>query len=280
MRLFLFPGHDVADIHRLSLNQATTQRWSISEAVDGCVRHGISSIALWRHKIAETGLDEAVRLVEQAGLHVSSVCRGGMFPAADAAERRRRIQDNLHAVDEAAALHADSLVLVVGAAADVPIDEARRMVVDGLDEVVCYARDHGVRLGLEPLHPMYAADRSVLNTTKQALELAARYSASEVGLILDVFHIWWDPEIMQQIARSAGRICGFHVCDWLVPMPDFLLGRGMMGDGVIDSRTLRMAVDQAGYEGPIEVEIFNQALWDTPGDDVLRLMVQRFTELV
>lgn len=270
----------MADIRRLSLNQATTQNWSIREAVEGCVRHGIPSIALWRHKIAETGLDEAVRLVEKAGLHVSSVCRGGMFPAVTAVERQEKIRDNFRAVDEAAALHADSLVLVVGSSTEIPIADARQMVADGLAEIVPYARKLGVRLGLEPLHPMYAGDRSVLNMTSQALEMASPYSPLKVGVILDAFHIWWDPDIFAQILRSKGRIFGFHVCDWLVPMPDMLLGRGMMGDGVIDNRALRIAVDEAGYAGPIEVEIFNQELWNRPGDDVLALMVERFTTLV
>jgi sugar phosphate isomerase/epimerase len=270
----------MAEIARLSLNQATTQNWSVREAVEGCVRHGIPSIALWRHKIAETGLQESVRLVRDAGLHVSSVCRGGMFPAATSAERQARIEDSFRAVDEAAQLKADSLVLVVGACAAVSLPDARAMVASGLAALVPYARERGVRLGLEPLHPMYAGDRSVLNTIDQALQMASPYSEDEVGVILDTFHIWWDPTVYEQIRRSHGRIFGFHVCDWLVPLPDVLLGRGVMGDGVIDNRTLREAVDQAGYSGPIEVEIFNQQLWDTPGDEVLARVVERFTSLV
>jgi sugar phosphate isomerase/epimerase len=270
----------MADLQRLSLNQATTQNWSIKEAAEGCVRHGIPSISLWRHKIHETGLQESVRLVRDAGLHVSSVCRGGMFPSPSVEERREKIEDNFRAVDEAAALNADSLVLVVGASAAVPLPDARRMVEDGLAALVPYARKCGVRLGLEPLHPMYAANRCVLNTIDQALEMASPYSPTEVGLILDTFHIWWDPDVFPQIARVQGRIFGFHVSDWLVPLPDMLLGRGVMGDGVIDNRTLREAVDRAGYRGVIEVEIFNQTIWDTPGDDVLAKVVERFIALV
>lgn len=270
----------MADIQRLSLNQATVQNWSVQEAVEGCVRHGIPSIALWRHKIHETGLHQSVRYVQDAGLHVSSVCRGGMFVAPSAAERDERIEDNFRAVDEAKELNADSLVMVVGASTEVPIADARQMVADGLAELVPYAQKQGVKIGLEPLHPMYAGDRSVLNTIDQSLAMAAPYSADSVGLILDVFHIWWDPTVFEQIRRAAGRIYGFHACDWLVPLPDTLLGRGVMGDGVIDNRALRLAVDAAGYDGPIEVEIFNQALWDTPGDDVLKKVVERFTALV
>jgi sugar phosphate isomerase/epimerase len=270
----------MADIQRLSLNQATVQNWSVKEAVEGCVRHGIPSIALWRHKIQETGLQQSVQLVREAGLHVSSVCRGGMFVAPTADERRERIADNFRAVDEARELDADSLVMVVGASTEVPIADARQMVADGLEELVPYARAQGVKIGLEPLHPMYAGDRSVLNTIDQSLAMASPYSPEDVGLILDVFHIWWDPAVFEQIQRASGRIFGFHACDWLVPLPDVLLGRGVMGDGVIDNRALRLAVDAAGYCGPIEVEVFNQTLWDTPGDDVLKKVVERFTALV
>jgi len=270
----------MADKSRLSLNQMTTANWSVAQAVDGCVRHGVSSIALWRHKIQETGLDTCVRLVRDAGLHVSSVCRGGMFPAPTEQERRRNIEDNFRAADEAAALEADSLVMVVGGCGSIAIEDARRMVADGLAALVPYARERGVRIGLEPLHPMYAADRSVLNTIDQALEIASHYDAGEVGVVLDAFHIWWDPRVADLIRQASGRIFGFHACDWLNPLPDVLRGRGLMGDGVIDNRKLRLLVEAAGYTGPIEVEIFNQALWDADPDAVLAQVIERFEKFV
>jgi len=240
----------------------------------------VRSIALWRHKIEEAGLTACVRAVEDAGLHVSSVCRGGMFPAATAEERKKNIEDNFRAADEAAALHADSLVMVVGGCAGVPLEDARQMVADGVAELVPYACKCGVRIGLEPLHPMFAADRSVLVTIDQALELARAYDAREVGVILDTFHIWWDPRVEELIAQAEGRIFGFHVSDWLVPLPDVLMGRGLMGDGVIDNRKLRGLVEQAGYHGPIEVEIFNRALWDSDPDTVLAQVIERFEQFV
>ena len=270
----------MADKSRLSLNQITTANWSVQDAVEGCVRHGVPSIALWRHKIEEAGLDACVRAVGDAGLHVSSVCRGGMFPAATEPERKKNIEDNFRAADEAAALKADSLVMVVGGCSGVGLEEARKMVADGIAALVPYARERGVRIGLEPLHPMYAAERSVLVTIGQALKLASNYNAREVGVILDTFHIWWDPRVAELIAQSAGRIYGFHVSDWLVPLPDILLGRGLMGDGVIDNRNLRLLVEQAGYTGPIEVEIFNRALWDSDPDDVLKQVIERFESYV
>ena len=270
----------MADRSRLSLNQITTPKWSVGEAVDASARRGVTSIALWRHKIGEAGLASCVRVVEDAGIHVSSVCRGGMFPATTESERNKNIEDNFRAVDEAAALHAASLVMVVGGCSGTGIDEARKMVTDGIAELVPYARDRGVRIGLEPLHPMYAAERSVLVTIGQALELASAYDRCEVGVILDTFHIWWDPQVAQLIERSAGRIYGFHVSDWLVPLPDVLLGRGMMGDGVIDNRRLRLLVEQAGYTGPIEVEIFNRTIWDADPDSVLTQVIERFEKFV
>src|SRR5271156_5336678 len=270
----------MAEIARLSFNQITISNWSVRQAVEACVRHGIPSIALWRHKIEEAGLASCVRFVKDAGMHVSSVCRGGMFPSATAAGRQENLEDNYRAVDEASALGADCLVLVVGGGAEVGLVEARKMVADGVAALVPYAREHGVTLALEPLHPMYAAERSVLNTIGQALELASAFAAHEVGLVLDVFHIWWDPQVLPMIGQCRGRIYGFHVNDWLVPLPDLLLGLGMMGDGVIDNRMLRHAVDEAGYDGPIEVEIFNRAIWDSDPDQVLKQMVERFLAFV
>ena len=269
-----------SDIARLSLNQATTQYWSVREAVDGCARAGIPWIGLWRQHVAKTGLAESARIVRDAGLRVSSLCRGGFFPAATAAERHARIEDNRRAIDEAAELGTDVLVLVCGPAPDRNIQAAREMVRDGIAEVVPYARERGVKLAIEPLHPMFAADRSVIVTLAQALDIAEQFDPQQVGVAIDVYHVWWDPQVERQIERAAGRILGFHVNDWLVPTPDLLLGRGMMGDGVIQLRRLRRIVDAAGYDGPIEVEIFNQALWDTPGDEVLALMCERYLAYV
>ncbi len=250
------------------------------EAAEACARREVGSIALWRHKLAEHGLAASVRAVKDAQLRVSSVCRGGMFPAPTQEQRRKNVEDNFRAVDEAAALNADTLVMVVGGASPVGIEAARGMVRDGLAQLVPYARSAGVSIGLEPLHPMFAGDRSVLTTIAEAGGMAEPYAEQQVGVVLDVFHVWWDPDVLQQIADVAPRIMGFHVSDWLVPLPDVLLGRGMMGDGVIDVRGLRQAVDAADYNGPIEVEIFNQKIWDEDPDAVLDRVVQRFQEVV
>ena len=268
-------------IARLSFNQITAERASLAEAVDACARHGVPYIAVWRNKLAETGLDRAVRLVRDAGLRVSSVCRGGMFPAASPAEREARIEDNRRAVDEAAALGAEVLVLVCGAAPDRDIAAARRMVADGITELVPYAQKRGVRLGIEPLHPAFAAERSCITTLREARCLAERFDPATVGIVADVYHIWWDPEVFDEIARAASRLVGFHVSDWLVPVHNVLMNRGVMGDGVIELRALRAAVEQAGYAArPIEVEIMNETVWNMPLDTLLPLIKERYLACV
>jgi sugar phosphate isomerase/epimerase len=270
----------LVDHSRLSLNQITTNGWSLAEALDGCVRASVPAIGIWRHKIADVGLATSVRLVRDSGLHVSSVCRGGMFPAATAEERAARIDDNRRAIDEAAELGADTLVLVCGPAPARDIAGGRRMVEDAIAALVPYARERGVRMAIEPLHPMYAAERSCIVSLEEANDLAEKFDSDVVGIVVDVYHVWWDAMLDREVARSRGRIRGFHVCDWLVPTPDMLLGRGMMGDGCIDIRRIRSLVEAAGYRGSIEVEILNQAYWDRPGDEVVALMKARYLSCV
>ncbi|MEU7792733.1 sugar phosphate isomerase/epimerase family protein [Micromonospora tulbaghiae] len=268
---------------RLSLNQRTTQRWSVAEAVGGCVRAGIPAIGLWREPVAEIGVPAAARLVADAGLRVSSLCRGGFLTAADEAGRIEALADNRSAIDEAAALRAACLVLVVGGLPPGSRDlaGARQRVADALAELAPYAAERGVRLALEPLHPMYCADRAVLSTLGQALDLAEAFPAEQVGVVVDTFHVWWDPDVWRQIARAGTRIASFQVCDFLTPLPaDVLLGRGMMGDGHIDFPPLRRAVEAAGYSGDVEVEIFNVEVWATDPDQVLATMTARYVDRV
>ncbi|MFU8889015.1 MAG: sugar phosphate isomerase/epimerase family protein [Trueperaceae bacterium] len=267
-------------LERLSLNTATVRGRGLLEAVDACARAGVPWIAPWREQFEAVKPARAGRAIADAGLRVSSLCRGGFFPAASAAERRERIDDNLRAIDEAAELGADVLVLVCGGLPDRDLQGARQMVADGIAAIEPHARARGVRLGIEPLHPMFAADRSVITTLGEARALAARLDSPAVGVIVDAYHVWWDPRLSEEIAAAARHTLGFHVSDWIVPLPDVLDGRGMMGDGVIDLRGMRRQVDAAGYRGPIEVEIFNQALRDRPLEAVLATMVARYREAV
>lgn len=268
---------------KLSLNQRTTERWSVREAVDGCVRAGIPAIGLWREPVAEIGVPAAASLVADAGLRVSSLCRGGFLTAAGGAARAQALADNRRAIDEAAGLGTDCLVLVVGGLPPGSRDlaGARARVADALTELAPYAGERGVRLALEPLHPMYCADRAVLSTLGQALDLAEAFPVDHVGVVVDTFHVWWDPDVWRQIARAGARIASFQVCDFLTPLPaDVLLGRGMMGDGHIDFPPLRRAVAAAGYTGDTEVEIFNAEVWATDPDQVVATMAERYVELV
>lgn len=269
-----------ADASLLSLNTATLgPAATLADAVEGCLRHGIGGISPWRDKIAQCGLNEAVRLIRGANLKVTGVCRGGMFPAADAEGRRKAAEDNRKAIDEAAALEAECLVLVVGG---LPGDSrdilgARRQVEDGMAAALEYARSVNVRLAIEPLHPMYAADRACVNTMKQALDLCERLG-SGIGVAVDVYHVWWDPELYAAIARGGreGRLYAYHVCDWLVPTRDLLQDRGMMGDGVIDLKAIRREMEAAGYAGLCEVEIFStQNWWRKSIDEILSVVVER-----
>lgn len=268
----------LVDTSRLSLNQYTVRPWSLREVVDGCARAGIGAIGLWRDKVAEVKLGASRRLLRDTGLRVSSVNRGGFFPAATRAERAARIDDNRRAIDEAAELEAATLCLVCGPAPDRDLAAARVMVADGIAQLLPYATERGVTLGVEPLHPMFAADRSVVVTLSQAMTLVEHFASPHVTVVIDAYHVWWDPELYRQIARAAGRVSGFHISDWIVPPPDHLNGRGMLGDGVIELRRMRSAVDAAGYTGFIEVEIFNQALWAMPGDEILSIVRQRYLD--
>jgi sugar phosphate isomerase/epimerase len=268
------------DISRLSLNQITTNSWNVREAVEGCVRAGIPSIGLWRDKVSAYGLSNSKRVVAEAGLTVSSLCRGGWFPAATQAERQARIDDNRRAIEETAELGTATLVLVCGPAPDRDIAAARLMVEEAISILLPDAIASGVKLGIEPLHPMFAGDRSVIVTLAEANRLIEHFQSAALGVVIDVYHVWWDPDIIPQIQKAAGHILGFHVSDWPIPLPDTLMGRGMMGDGIIDLRHLRTQVDAAGYTGPIEVEIFNRTIWDSPGDEVLSLVVERYLKHV
>ncbi len=266
---------DFSGDHRwLSLNTATVRKQGdLLEIIDACARHGIRAIDPWRDQVAATGLDRAARAIGDAGLELSGYCRGGMFTA-DVAHRIEARDDNRRTIDEAKALGAPCIVLVAGglpqysrpgSGASRDILAARGQVHDALAEMLEYARQAKMPLAIEPLHPAYAADRACVNTTKQALDLCDALDpqrSGALGVALDVYHIWWDPEMLPQIARTGrDRLLAFHVCDWLVPTKDMLNDRGMMGDGVIDIKSVRSAVEAQGFAGYSEIEIFSTDWW-------------------
>jgi len=270
----------------LALNTATVrEQWDLRQAIEGCVRHGIPGIAPWRDGVQALGPAQAGALIREHGLTVTGLCRAGMFPAADAAGRQVAIDDNLRAIDEAAAIGAQCLVLLGGGLPQGSKDlvDARSQFRDGLAAVMPHARAAGVALAIEPLHPMYALERACINTLAQANDLIDELGPDDpiLGVAVDAYHVHWDPDLAAQIARSGPRILGFHVCDWLAPTRDMLLDRGMMGDGLIDLPYLRGLVEATGYDGLIEVEIFSRDdWWRRDPDEVLRIVAERYQTVV
>ncbi|MFB6937447.1 sugar phosphate isomerase/epimerase family protein [Streptomyces chartreusis] len=263
----------------------TVKQLSMPELVKECARLGVGNVGLWREPVQSYGLEATAELVRDAGLTVTTLCRGGFLTAIEPGERAKALYDNRLAVDEAATLGTDVLVLVSGGlpAGSRDLHGARERIADALGELGPYAEERGVKLAIEPLHPMYAADRCVVSTLAQALDLAERFPAHQVGVTVDTYHIWWDDTAPAQIARAGagGRIHTFQLADWTTPLPEGVLnGRGQIGDGAIDMREWKGYVEAAGYDGAIEVELFNDGLWARDGREVLAETARRFVEHV
>ncbi len=270
---------DFSQDHRwLSINTATVRKSGgaelpLPDIIEACARRGIRAISPWRDQVAASGLSNISKLVKTHGLELSGYCRGGMFPATDAVGLKAALDDNRRAVDEACVLNAPCLVLVVGAlpgalegkAAHKDIALARNQVTDGIAALLEYASERGMPLAIEPLHPMYAADRACINTMEQALDVCDELDpqrSGKLGVAVDVYHVWWDPKLQAQIERAGKeRLLAFHVCDWLTPTADLLTDRGMMGDGVIDIPRIRGWIEARGFTGYSEVEIFSAGNW-------------------
>lgn len=270
------------DLSRLCVHTITTKPWSLEIAVEQYARAGIPGIAVWRDVLEGRSISAVRSLIANAGLQVVSLVRGGFFAAADAAARKRAVEDNLRMIAEAAELGAPLIVLVCGADPAQPLAESRKQILDAIREIAPVAADAGVKLAIEPLHPMYTDTKSAIPTIKSANDACVELGLDNVGVALDVYHIWWDPEVENEIRRCGeiGALFGFHVCDWRVPTRDFLLDRTIMGEGCIDVAGIRRMVDAAGYTGFIEVEIFSSELWATDQSKYLQRIVQAFLEKV
>lgn len=270
---------------RLSINRWSCRTTPLPEFLAATRQHGVEGVGLWRQDVAEHGLAEVRRQVDEAGLTVTSLCRGGFFTAADPGDRAAALEDNRRAIEEAVGLGTDVLVLVVGGLTreDKDVAAARRRVVENIADLAPHAERAGVRLAIEPMHPIFAADRGVVSTTGQALDIAEEVGSGAVGVIVDTYHVWWDPQLAASVARAGetGRLLGYQVCDWNLPLAaEALHSRGYMGDGYIDFPAITAMVAEAGYTGPIEVEIFREDIWATPAPEAIGIIAERYRELV
>ncbi len=260
-----------SDLSRLCIHTVTTRPWGLPEAAAAYARAGVPAITVWREAVARHGAAEARRIIGDDGLAVVSYVRGGFFARPSEAGRRAAIDENLRIIDEAAALGAPLVVLVCGAVPGQPLETSRAQIRTGLECILPHAEAVGVRLGIEPLHPVYADSRSAINTLRQANDLAEKVASPALGVVVDVYHLWWDPDLRQEIARSGrcNRLFAFHVCDWKTPTEHLLLDRGLMGEGCIPLRRIRGWMEAAGFEGYCEVEIFSETYWREDQHDFL-----------
>ncbi len=277
----------------LSLNTATVRKqWRLDRIIEECARRDIRAISPWRDQVAAVGIDRIAAQLRATGIKLSGYCRGGFYPAGDAAGLRAALDDNRRAIDEAKLLGAACLVLVVGSLPGAldgrplyrDLARARAEVRDGIAASLEYARTAGMPLAIEPLHPMQAAERACINTLEQALDICDELDAARTGALgvaVDLYHVWWDPKLEAQIVRAgADRLLAYHVCDWLAPTRDLLNDRGMMGDGVIELKKCRRWMEDAGYSGYSEVEIFSDYWWSKPGEEVLETCIARHKSVV
>jgi sugar phosphate isomerase/epimerase len=286
-------NHEWLSINTATVRKSRGQDLPLTDIIEACVNRGIKAISPWRDQVAAVGLNTVSKLVKTHGLKLSGYCRGGMFPAATAAGIQAADADNRQAVDEACELNAPCLVLVVGGlpgalagqAAHKNIQQSRDQVFEGIEKLLAYAKSCNMPLAIEPLHPMYAADRACINTLEQALDVCDKLDPAitgALGVAVDVYHVWWDPKLQQQIERAGhNRLLAFHVCDWLTPTRDLLNDRGMMGDGVIDIAKIRGWVEAQGFNGFSEVEIFStENWWKRDHSEVLETCIARHLSAV
>jgi len=267
---------NLPDLKRCAVHTITTKPWPIETAIEKYAARGFGGVTVWRDALQDRNIAKIGNDIRGAGMDVVALVRSGFFPHRDAAQRDRALDDNRRAIDEAAALGAPMVVLVCGAIPGLPLRDARQQIREGIEAVLPHAQAHNVKLAIEPLHPMYADDRSAINTLASANDLAEAIDSDHVGVAVDVYHLWWDPDLEYQIRRCGknGNLLAFHVCDWNTPTTDMLLDRGLMGEGCIPIREIRGWVEQAGFNGFNEVEIFSKKYWETDQDQWLEKIAQ------
>ncbi|MEM1083680.1 MAG: sugar phosphate isomerase/epimerase family protein [Verrucomicrobiota bacterium] len=265
-------------MHRLAIHTITTKQWDLPTAAAKYSAAGVRGMGVWRQWLEGRPLAESRTILDDHGITAVSLVRGGFFPHLEENEKQSAIDDNLRALDEAAALGATQIVLVCGAKPELSLTESRKHITEGIATCIPHAEQLCVKLAIEPLHPMYADCRSAINTIGQSTDIIDELGSSQVGIAADVYHIWWDPNLDQEIKRAGSRICGFHVCDWLTPTDDFLNDRGLMGEGCIDIKGIRRQVEATGFNEWVEVEIFSNRWWAHDPDDLLQRIIQAYQQ--
>jgi sugar phosphate isomerase/epimerase len=268
----------IEDLSKLCVHTITTKPWSLSQSVENYSREGIKGITVWRDALGDYSHEDAGKMIRDYGLDIVSYCRGGFFPHLELSGRQEAIDDNKKMIDEAQALGAPLIVLVCGASPGQSLAESRKQITEGIAAVLPHAEAAGVKLGIEPLHPMYADTRSAVNTMKQSNDICDQLGSKYLGVAADVYHIWWDDQLEQEIKRcgESGYLFAFHICDWKNPTEDLLLDRGLMGEGVIDIPMIRGWVEEAGFSGYNEVEIFSKKYWEGDQLDFLKKIKEAY----
>lgn len=278
------PASPIADLSRLAVHTMTHKPWSLAECVAGYAAVGASAISVWRNVIdPEHGgvtPQQGAAMLQDADITVPALVRGGFFPAVGEADRSKAIDENRICIDEAATIGAEMVVLVVGAVPGMALDEARMYVADGIGELLDHAESRNIKLAIEPLHPMYAGDRSCVNRMAEAREICEQLDHPLVGIAVDVYHVWWDPDLESEIRRAGrmGTLFAYHICDWRLETRDLLNDRGLMGDGCIDLKTIRGWVEAAGFTGPHEVEVFSDELWATDQAEYVHRIIEAYQQ--
>ena len=270
--------NELPDLSKLCIHTITTKPWKIEEAARNFSAAGVKGITVWRDALDGRNIKHTGKLLRENELEIVSLCRGGFFASKDASKRKLAIDDNRKAIEEAAELGTKMLVLVCGADPGQPLEESRKQIKEGIAELLPFAAQAGVRLTIEPLHPMYADTRSAINTLAQANDMAEELSSKWVGIAVDVYHLWWDPDLENQIRRCGknGNLAAFHICDWKTPTTDMLLDRGLMGEGCIPIKKIRQWVEAAGFDGYNEVEIFSNAYWQEDQSLFLQKIIKAY----
>lgn len=270
----------LTDLARLCIHTITTKPWNIETAAQNFSAAGVTGITVWRDALEGRGIKKTGQLIRDTGLSIVSLCRGGFFPSIDPLKRKTSIDDNRRAIEEAAELGTSMIVLVCGADPKQSLEDSRKQIRDGIAAVLPDAKAAGVKLAIEPLHPMYADTRSAINTMAQANNMAIELNSPLVGVAVDVYHLWWDPALEQEIKRCGenNHLFAFHICDWNVPTSDFLNDRGLMGEGCIPVRKIRSWVEATGFNGFYEVEIFSNKFWKEDQTQFLRKIIKAYKE--